>query len=143
MITAFRPTVPGRLGAHIVHVPVALGTITANTTTTFALPKAYAKCYVLGASYQAATVAADADGAITGVLKKYRAATDDTADISSAFNLETAVASESAPLTVNGGDAARVCQLGDTLQFVVTNDSAAINTQHAGAFLVLELALLK
>ena len=140
---SFRPTVTGRGGAQIVHVPVALGTITANTTTTFAVPKFYNKVYVLGASYQTATVAADADGAITGVLQKYRAASDDAVAISSAFDLETAVASEAAPLTVNGGDVARTAQAGDTFRFVVTNDSAAINTQHALAFLVLELAVLK
>lgn len=140
---SFRPTVTGRGGAQIVHVPVALGTITANTTTTFALPKFAGKVYVLGASYQTTTVAADADGAITGVLQKYRAASDDAVAISATFNLEGATASEAAALTVNGGDVNRTCQPADTLRFVVTNDSAAINTQHAGAFLVLELALLK
>lgn len=140
---SFRPTVTGRGGAQIVHVPVALGTITANTTTTFAVPKFYGKCYVVGASYQASTLAADADGAITGVLKKYAAASDAAVTISATFDLETATASEAAPLTVNGGDVYRTCLPADTLQFVVTNDSAAINTQHAGAFLVLELALLK
>lgn len=140
---SFRPRNTARAGAQIVSIPVALGTITANDTTTYAVPVPYGRFYVLGASYQCATKAADADGTILGTLVKYRAATDDTATISASFDLEaTPVANESVAVTVNGGDVARTIRQGDTLRFPVVNNSAAINTQHAGAFLVVDLARL-
>lgn len=140
---SYRPRITGRGGAHVIYVPVALGTLTANQTTDFAIPVGYGKFYVLGASYQAEVAAADADGTLVGVLKKYRASDDTEVTISSNFDLETVTVKESNPLTVNGGDAARTLQRADTLRFEVTNNSVGIDTQHAQAFLVVELAVLE
>lgn len=132
-----------RAGAKLVQIPVALGNLTANSTTNFDVPLPFKKCYVVSAAYVAGTIAADADGTTLGTLFKYRGATDDEVTISSAFDLETAVARETSALVVNGGDAARTCQRLDTLRFKVVNNSAALNTQHANAFLLVELAVLE
>lgn len=132
-----------RSAAKIVEIPVALGTITANTTNNYDIPLPFKRCYVLGAAYSAGTVAADADGTTLGTLFKYRGDTDAEVTISSALDLEAVTARETAPLTVNGGDIARTAQRLDTLRFKIVNNSAAINTQHANAFLLVEVAVLE
>jgi hypothetical protein len=140
---SYRPKITGRGGAQIVSIPVALGTITANDTTTYSVPTPRGRFYVLGASYQCAVKPIDADGTFVATLAKYRAATNDATTISAELDLEAdTVANESVALTVNGGDVNRTIRVGDTLQFVVVNNSAGIGTQHAGAFLVVELARL-
>lgn len=137
---SYRPKQTGRAGAQIVSIPVALGNITANNTTTYAIPVPRGRFYVVGASYQAETVATS-PGTILGTLQKRRAATDDTVAISSAFDLEAATASEVSALTVNGGDTNRTVRAGDTLRFSVVSNNSTV-TQHAQAFLVVELARL-
>ena len=141
---SYRPKVTGRGGAQIVSIPVALGNITANDVTNFWVPVPHGRFYLLGASYQCSIKASDADGVITATLVKYRAATDDSVTVSAEFDLEAdADAGESVLLTVNGGDVNRTIRRGDTLYLSVGNDSAALNAQHAGAFLVVELARLE
>lgn len=132
-----------RSGAKLVQIPVALGTLTANQTNSFDVPLPYKRCYVVSAAYSAGTVVADSDGTTIGTLYKYRGATDDEVTISSTIDLEAVTARETAPLTVNGGDIARTAQRLDTLRFKIVNNSAAINTQHANAFLLVEVAVLE
>lgn len=140
-----RRTPPGRFGTHPIVVRSAPATLTANTTTTIALGAMPAYRYrIAKACVSCTTVPADADGAITAVLKKYDASADAAVTLCSAVNLETLTADEAAQITLTATltEAQRTLDVGDTLKVEVTNDSAAINTQPAGLVFAVDLELL-
>lgn len=142
----FKPKKTSRSGMQIALTSAPLGTITANTTTTFAVPTPRRRCVPLRITYHCGTVAADADGAITGVLHKRDVSAGANVTLTSALNLEgvtAETATDVALLNTTLTDAQRTFAEGDTAKFIVTNDSAAINTQHANAFLVVEWAILE
>ncbi len=141
MDTSFRPREPYRSKAQIVTQSVAIDTLTANATTTIHIPTPARRAFVLSATIHQGTVAADSDGAINATLKRWDDSAGSGVSMSSAYNMEAATARRAERLTMLGGSS-RVKAKEDTLYLDVVNDSAAINTQPANAFVVVELALL-
>jgi hypothetical protein len=139
--TSFRPREPYRSKAQIVTVSASLGTLTANDTTTIHIPVPARRGFILSASVHQGTVAADADGTILATLKRYDASATSLVALTSAFNLEGQTARSADRLTMLGGTT-RYKAREDTLVLEVVSNSAAINTQPADAFVVVELALL-
>lgn len=143
MDTRFKPK-PGDFGTHPIQISVPVGTISANTTTTVVIPKPYRKLFIRGAAYTTTTVPADSDGTITATVSKITAADGSATACTSALSLESATANRMNPFTVSGiGDAARLVAAGDVLKVVVTNDSAAIDTQHANAYVTIDALVLQ
>lgn len=136
---------PGRFGVMPVIISTGvLGDFTANTDTPFYIPVPEGDYYFASANYQTVTVPADSDGVITALVKKYRAVENDEVTLSVALDLELAVTRERLPFSLAGiTDINRVLHTGDTLLVDVTNDSAALTTQHVNAFFVVELYALR
>lgn len=116
--------------------------LTANGTTIFRLGAAAAgrAAVFAGGSVSCTTVAADADGTIVGTFVRYRAATDDTVTLTANVDLEALVTREATAVVPLGTltEAERTFAVGDTLEFHVVNNSAAIDTQPAGLWIKAE-----
>lgn len=147
----FRPK-PGRFGV----MPVLLNSgqiggtnflggaspLTANTTTVFRLGGTAGRvCRISRFGATTVTVPADNDGAITAVLQKYDASADATVALTPAIDLEALVTREETSVGILSSltVAQATFDVGDALEVVVTNDSAAINTQPAGLVFTVEL----
>lgn len=142
----FRPKKTSRSGMQLVTTCAALGTLTANATTTFYIPTPRRRCVPVRVSYQCSTVAADADGTILGTLSKRDVSAGANVTLSpGTFSLEgvTAETATEVPLTSTLTDAQRTFAEGDTLKLAVVNNSAAIDTQHANASVTVEWAVLE
>ena len=151
MYNFFKPK-PGRFGV----APVLVNTgqigganylggatpLTANASTTFRLGGTAGRRVLVsrfGASV--VTVPADADGTITAILQKYNAVTDGTVTLTGTIDLIALVTREqtSIPLLASVTPAQATLGPNDTLEIVVSNDSAAIDTQPAGLGFTVEL----
>lgn len=151
MYNFFKPK-PGRFGV----APVLVNTgqigganylggatpLTANASTTFRLGGTAGRRVLVsrfGASV--VTVPADADGTITAILQKYNAVTDGTVTLTGTIDLIALVTREqtSIPLLASVTPAQATLGPNDTLEIVVSNDSAAIDTQPAGLVFTVEL----
>lgn len=142
---------PGRFGTHPVHVilgPVGgsdniggASPLTANNTTRISIPTPPGKFVFSRASMHATTAAADADGAVTAVVSKYDASADAEVTVSGSFNVEGLTTKERAEVgpSTSATDAQLLLDEGDTLSVIFTSDSAAIDTQPAALFVVVEL----
>lgn len=147
----FRPK-PGRFGV----MPVLLNSgqiggtnflggaspLTANTTTVFRLGGTAGRvCRISRFGATTVTVPVDTDGAITAVLQKYDASADATVALTPAIDLEALVTREETSVGILSSltVAQATFDVGDALEVVVTNDSAAINTQPAGLVFTVEL----
>jgi len=147
----FKPK-PGRFGV----APVLLSTgqiggtnflggaspLTANASTTFRLGGTAGRRVQFsrfGASV--VTVPADADGAITAILQKYNAVTDATVTLTAPIDLIALVTREQASVgwLTSLTEAQATLTPDDTLEVVVSSDSAAIDTQPAGLVFTVEL----
>lgn len=139
---------PGRFGIHPVMASAAnVGSVTANTTTTFFLAFPPGKYYINKGVVVCNTVGADSDGVITAILYKYDGAANAAVALCSAVDLEALTTKETSNITITATltDAQRIVNTdnGDSLYVVVTNDSAAINTQPTNLCFGIELALLQ
>lgn len=151
MYNFFKPK-PGRFGV----APVLVNTgqigganylggatpLTANASTTFRLGGTAGRRVLVsrfGASV--VTVPADADGTITAILQKYNAVTDGTVTLTGTIDLIALVTREqtSIPLLASVTPAQATLGPNDTLEIVVSSDSAAIDTQPAGLVFTVEL----
>jgi hypothetical protein len=151
MMNFFKPK-PGRFGV----APVLLSTgqiggtnflggaspLTANASTVFRLGGTAGRRVQFsrfGASV--VTVPADADGTITAILQKYNAVTDATVTLTPTIDLIALVTREQASVGWLSSltQAAATLTPDDTLEVVVSNDSAAIDTQPAGLVFTVEL----
>lgn len=151
MYNFFKPK-PGRFGV----APVLVNTgqigganylggatpLTANASTTFRLGGTAGRRVLVsrfGASV--VTVPADADGTITAILQKYNAVTDGTVTLTGTIDLIAVVTREqtSIPLLASVTPAQATLGPNDTLEIVVSSDSAAIDTQPAGLVFTVEL----
>ena len=151
MYNFFKPK-PGRFGV----APVLVNTgqiggadylggatpLTANASTTFPLGGTAGRRVLVsrfGASV--VTVPADADGTITAILQKYNAVTDGTVTLTGTIDLIALVTREqtSIPLLASVTPAQATLGPNDTLEIVVSSDSAAIDTQPAGLVFTVEL----
>jgi hypothetical protein len=147
----FRPK-PGRFGV----APVLLNSgqiggtnflggaspLTANQSTVFRLGgTAGRRCRISRFGATVVTVPVDADGAITAILQKYDASADATVTLTPTIDLEALVTREetSVGLLSSLTPAQATFDVGDALEVVVSNDSAAINTQPAGLVFTVEL----
>lgn len=134
MPKVWRSNKAGELGTELVQAAAVVqgtATLTANSTTTFVLGGFDRRVRFSDFAISVTTVPADADGAITGVLQKYDASADAAVALTSATNLETLTTRECRTVSAIGTltEAQMTLDTGDCLEFVVTNDSAAINTQ--------------
>jgi hypothetical protein len=116
--------------------------LTANASTTFRLGgTAGRKCRISRFGATVTTMPADADGTITAVLQKYDASANAAVALTGAINLEALVTREetSVVFLATLTDAQATLDTGDALEVVVTNNSAAIDTQPAGLVFTVEL----
>lgn len=137
MPKVWRSNKPGEQGTELVQaafVVTGTATCTANTTTTFVLGGFGRRVRFVNFAVSVTTVPADADGALTAVVQKYDASADAAVALTSATDLETLVTREARVVTPIGTltDAQMTVDSDDTLEFVVTSDSAAIDTQPIG-----------
>jgi hypothetical protein len=151
MMNFFKPK-PGRFGV----APVLLNSgqigganylggaspLTANASTTFRLGGTAGRRVQFsrfGASV--VTAPADADGNIMAILQKYNAVTDATVTLTPTIDLINLVTREQESVGWLTSLTAAQATLGpnDTLEVVVSNDSAAIDTQPAGLVFTVEL----
>lgn len=116
--------------------------LTVNDTTIFRLGSAAGgrPAVFAGGSVSCTTVPADADGTIVGTFVRYRAASDDTVTLTANVNLEALVTREATAVVplATLTEAERTFAAGDTLEFHVVNNSAAIDTQPAGLWIKAE-----
>lgn len=123
--------------------------ITANVTTRIPIPTPIARCAIASLSIQGGAITGvDADGTILATFNKrdnvgaadvpLSAATSLKVDFLTAVNKNFAV-----PLLATLTDQQRLCQPGDIVFVNVVNNSAAIDTQPTGLFLVVEFAILQ
>lgn len=139
---------PGRYNVSPAFVPSGiLGAITASATTTYRMPTPSRRCFIERISYQTGTVPVSAGGTIIATAKKRdnQAAQDVT--LSSGLSLEsdgiTAVNKPTAFTMLSTlTDAQRILQEGDSWFVDVVSD-AAIGTNHANAYFVVELLVLE
>lgn len=133
----WRSNRPGELGTELITAAFAVSgeaTLTANNTTTFVIGGFGRRVRFKEFNVSVTTVPADADGTITAVVQKYDASANAAVALTTATDLETLTTREGrrvqaiATLT----DAQVTLEADDTLEFVVTNNSAAINTQPTG-----------
>lgn len=138
----FRPRA-GRTGIMPAFLRGVFGAIAPNTTTTLGLGGLHSRVEVDQLSVSARVVPVDADGALTMVISKYRAADDTVVPLTAAFDLEGLLASESTriPMLIALSPGDRHLEAGDTLRAVVTSTSAAIDTAPADLIVVAELHL--
>lgn len=131
-----------------------VGSLTANTTTTFYLAVPPGKFYISRFLFSSNVVASDADGTILATLKRWDAvnAADVVLNTAAAGSpttgdLESAVAKNThqIPLIATLTDAQRTIKnlSGDTLRVDVVNNSAAIDTQPTNLCFVVELLALE
>jgi hypothetical protein len=151
MINFFRPK-PGRFGV----APVLLNSgqiggtnylggaspLTANASTTFRLGGTAGRRVQFsrfGASV--VTVPADADGTLTAIVQKYNAVTNAAVTLTAPIDLIALVTREQASVGWLTALTAAQATLtpNDTLEVVVSSDSAAIDTQPAGLVFTVEL----
>lgn len=120
--------------------------VTANTTTSVNGGQPHRRAVALRMAISCLTVPADSDGAITMIGYKYDASANAAVALTAAFDLEAIAAAKESEeidlLSTLTDDELRFDE-GDTFYVVVTNDSAAINTQPAGTVVTLELGLLE
>lgn len=107
---SFRP-LPGRFGTMVVVLTKAVGTITANVTTTFNVgapvgdSRRPAKSKLLGVTVSTITVPVDADGTILASVIKRRASDDTDVALSSAtLDLEALTAEEQSDFSLVEND---------------------------------------
>lgn len=116
--------------------------LTANAATVFRLGgTAGRKCMISRFGATVVTVPADADGTITAVLQKYDASANAAVALTGPIDLIALVTREetSVGLLSSLTAAQATFDTGDALEVVVTNDSAAIDTQPAGLVFTVEL----
>ncbi len=134
MPKVWRSTKAGELGTELITLALVVqgtATITANTTTTFVIGGIDRRMRFADFAISVTTVPADADGTILGVLQKYDASATAAVALTTATDMETLVtrAARTVPAIGTLTEAQITLDRGDTLEFVVTNNSAAINTQ--------------
>lgn len=134
MTKIWRSDKPAELGTELAFADLSVqgtATLTANNTTTFVLGGFGRRVVVRECTVSVTTVPADADGTILAVLQKYDASADAAVALTTATDMETLVTREARVVPVIGTltDAQVTMDVDDTLEFAVTNNSAAINTQ--------------
>lgn len=143
MSVKIRRAGPGRFGTHPVHVSFSCGVnpLTANDTVTFRIPTPPGKFFFSKAAVQCDTPAADADGTCLLTVQKYDASADAEVALTDAYNIEGLTTLERNEISVGASvtDAQRLFDTGDTLDFKVVNNSAAINTQPTALSVTVEL----
>lgn len=119
--------------------------LTANATTIFRLGAPNCAALFNGFNISTVTVPADPDGTILGYIYKYDASADAAVQLSAAIDLETLVTREATRATTASGlsYASAYLDEGDTLEFHVVNNSAAIDTQPAGLVVTAEVFALE
>lgn len=137
MPKVWRSNKAGELGTELVQAAIAVAgeaTCTANNTTTFVLGAFGRRVRFKDFVVSVTTVPADSDGTITAIVQKYDASANAAVALTSATDLETLTAREARVVAAIGTktDAEMTLEADDTLEFVVTNNSAAINTQPVG-----------
>lgn len=140
----FRPKA-GRYGMLPTFLTAALGSLTANATTTSYVPSPKRKLGIERVTYAASTPVADADGTVLLTLTKVRASDASTVVLVNGADLETIAADTATelPLVTGLTRAQRTMLEGDVLKVTIVNNSAAINTQHANAWLTVEAGVLE
>lgn len=136
-----------------VKASVQIGTggtaIGANTTTRFAIPTPFARCAIASLHVQNGPVTvADADGTVLATFNKRDNVAGADVALSAATDLEVANLSVinktfAVPLLSTLTDGQRIVQPGDTCFVNIVNNSAAIDTQPTGLFLMVEFAILQ
>lgn len=115
--------------------------LTVNTTTTFRLGCPPVKCRFKSISTQVVTVPVDADGTILAVAHKYNG----SSQVAQTGNIDLEALTTRVGL-VTAGTATEPNRLfngtTDVLEIVVTNNSAAIDTQPAGLVWVAVFEIL-
>lgn len=145
MSVKIRRAAPGRFGTHPIHVSVTAGVdpFTANDTTTIRIPTPPGKFYFSKAAIQCVTVLSDADGTALLTVQKYDASADAEVALTDASSIEAAVMTTKERVELNPGaavtDAQRLLDTGDTLNFKVVSNSAAIDTQPTEFSVTVEL----
>lgn len=149
----FRPR-PKDLGAQFISLTTPFGTITVNTTNRFGLGSVNGRADTAAAPGHTAwidevfvstrVVPADADGTILLNVFKYDASADADVQLVTSFDLETLTVGESSRVPLDSGvtDNQRILDFGDFLHFTIVNNSAAIDTQAAGAAVTALVKLL-
>lgn len=137
MPKVWRSNKPGELGTELVQAAVVVpgtATLTANDVTVFVIGGFGRRVRVADVAVSCTTAAADADGTVLGVLNKYDASADAAVALTTATDMETLTTREARVVDVIGTltDAQLTLEADDTLEFAVTNNSAAINTQPVG-----------
>lgn len=123
--------------------------ITANTTTRIPIPTPFARSAVATLSIQGGAITGvDADGTILATFNKRDNVNAVDVPLSAAISLEsdfiTAVNKNFVvPLLATLSDAQRLVQPGDILFVNIVNNSAAIDTQPTGLFVLAEFAVLQ
>lgn len=153
MLNYFRPK-PGRFG--VATALVSSGQIggtnflggatplTVNNTTTFRLGGTAGRRAMFSRfGVSTVTVPVDADGDITVVLQKYNAVTNAAVVLTAPIDMQALTTREQTSVgwltTLTPAQATLTPD--DTLEVVVTNDSAAIDTQPAGVIFTVELSV--
>lgn len=149
----FRPVDTSFASAQLVVTDGSVGTLTANTNTRTLIPvpaqAATGRCVLVRVNYATRTIAADADGTIlASLIKRDNQGTPADVTLSGTKSLESdyvALTEKSydIPLTATLTDAQRSFKVGDALVFNVLNNSAAIDTQHAGALVSAVWAIIR
>lgn len=154
MLFHWRPRRTKDLGSHITVLNTSFGTVTANTTTRFGLGSVSDKddtaaspgnsAYVDEVFVATRVLPVDADGTVLLNLLKYDASANADVTLASSFNLEGLTAGESDRIPFDSGvtDNQRTLDFGDFLHFTIVNNSAAIDTQAAGAAVTVKLKYL-
>lgn len=140
---------PGRYGTMRVLVTKALGTITANTTTTFTIgapvgdSRRAERSKLLGVSVVAQVKPADADGTIlANAVKRDSSAGADVAVSSASLDLEALTNQVVSEFSLVSDQDKLQFDTGDYLEIDVVNNSAAIDTQATDMVVVAEFALI-
>lgn len=141
---SFRPKSATRAGAHFAYLKSQqIAAVTVNTTTRIPGDHIHRKAYLTRLSVHCSTVGADADGVITAIVYKYDASANAAVALCAAENLEALTADESAAITITSSltEAERTFDEGDVFYAIVTNNSAAIDTQPVGLVFSAEVAV--
>lgn len=137
MPKVWRSNKAGELGTELVTAALVVpgeATLTANQATTFVLGGFGRRVRIKEFVVSCTTDVADADGTALGVLNKYDASADAAVALTTATDMETLTTREGRVVPVIGtlSDAAVTCEADDTLEFTITSNSAAIDTQPVG-----------
>ena len=142
---AFNPPRADRAGAHILHIPVPIGTVTASQTNAYSIP-VKGEYVLLGASIICHTVAISAGGTLPLTICKRLGTDDSRIALTSALNIETLTTLKTASLSMATGLTAVQRRLIesrlDSLYIEIVSD-AAIGTAPTNLVVMLEVALLK